>query len=142
MAKYPGLGTDLKLSDGNFQIGVNGDVQLCEGGECLVQGVAHRLMTPREGLFYDLAFGLRIFDYLHGDGTELEQLDFCQAVRDQLKLEPRIRYGTGACEVLEWTSKQVWFQVTFVHIEETNASNLVLGANLDNMALVVGGVNV
>lgn len=142
MTDYPGLGTDIELdSDGNFALGASGDLMLVAGEACLLQGVQHRLITPLGNLFYDVLFGLDIYRYLHGDDTDLARFEFCEAVKDQLQLEPRIRQGSESCEVLDWTDETIRLQVSFTHIKGTTPTNLVLNANLTDMSVVIEGVN-
>jgi len=141
MADNPGLGTDLKLdSSGNFIIDGTGDLTLIEDEACLLQGVQHRLITPLGNLFYDALFGLDIFAYLHGDDSELTRFEFCELVREQLRLEPRIRQGSESCDVVDWTDSEIGLKISFTHIEATTPSNLILNANLTDMSVVVKGV--
>lgn len=138
MANYPGLGTDIELdSSGNFVLTANGDLSIIEDEKCLVQGVKHRLLTPLSNLFYDSSFGLDIYKYLHGDSDELTRLEFIEEVKEQLRLEPRIKQGTEDCKVLEWDDSKIVFSVSFTPIEMTTPKNLVLYANLEDMEIII-----
>ncbi len=141
MADNPGLGTDLKLdSNGNFIISGTGDLTVFQGTGVLTQGIVHRLITPQAGLFYDLAYGLDLSEFVHRDNTALEQLDFIRIVKDQLNQEPRVRTGTGSCRVLAWGSDSVDFEISYVDIEGTRPENLVLNANMEDMTIIIKGV--
>ncbi len=138
MANYPGLGTDIELDNyGNFILSATGDLTVVDAERCLIQSVKHRFLTPKGNLFYDPEFGFDVYKYLHSDSDELTKLEFMEEVKEQLRMEPRIREGSENCEILSWNENSIVFKVSFVPIEMTTPVNLVLYANLVDMELIL-----
>lgn len=140
MTNYPGLGTDIELDiNGNFVVDTTGDLQITQDEKCILQGVRHRITTPNSSLFYDVLYGFDFYKYLHIDNDELTQDEFCEDVKNQLRLEPRVKQGTEDCEVLSWNENSIRFMISFVPIEMTTPINLVLNANMTDMSIIVEG---
>lgn len=124
--QIPQLGTDIHLDRiGQFLITAGGDTDLCGDETCLMQDVVHRLTTPLGGLFYDPAYGLDIYRFLHMDGSPLSRYELCQSVREQLQLEPRILRDSIQVSVLRWDAKSVHLAIQFAWIDGTTPANLV-----------------
>ncbi|MFR9190084.1 MAG: DUF2634 domain-containing protein [Anaerotruncus massiliensis (ex Togo et al. 2019)] len=64
--------TDIRLTD-DWQLtqAADGDAPLCSGLDCLYQNIALEALTQPGDLFYDLAFGWGLYDFIQSEDSEL-----------------------------------------------------------------------
>lgn len=80
--------TDIRLTD-DWQLtqAADGDAPLCSGLDCLYQNIALEALTQPGDLFYDLAFGWGLYDFIQSEDSELTRLEIAQ--RPRLRLQKR-----------------------------------------------------
>lgn len=81
--------TDIKLTKGEITLG-NGDLELIEGGACVVQNLITRLSTDKGALFYAPDFGEGLLRFLHSPADEKTILDLEGALSEALRTQPYV----------------------------------------------------
>ena len=74
--------TDIRLSD-EWQLtqAADGDAPLCSDLECLYQNIILEALTQPGDLFYDLAWGWGLYDFIQSEDDELTRLEIAQRAR-------------------------------------------------------------
>lgn len=133
MSDYAYLGTDIAV-DLSASVG---DLDLVTGKNCLTQDIYLRLTTPRGDLWCHTDYGIDLYRFLHMEGTEINQLDFVQAIEEEIGKDPRIDIDTINVEIVSWTGYVAKVKVSFTALGETNPINLVLGYDLSTLSIEV-----
>lgn len=78
--------TDIRLSD-EWQLtqAADGDAPLCSDLECLYQNIILEALTQPGDLFYDLAWGWGLYDFIQSEDDELTRLEIAQRARTGLQ---------------------------------------------------------
>lgn len=78
--------TDIRLSDEWLLTqAADGDAPLCSDLECLYQNIILEALTQPGDLFYDLAFGWGLYDFIQSEDDELTRLEIAQRARTGLQ---------------------------------------------------------
>ena len=134
-------GQDILLGDAlQAVVAANGEAVLSDGLQTVLQDVKLRLFTPLGSLFYDVAFGSLIHEFVKDEDTELTRQALCAEVETRLNEEPRIVPETPQCEVLSWDPDGVTLKASFLLIDETHPFNLVFRVGGD-LTEVIADVN-
>ncbi|MCR4443482.1 MAG: DUF2590 family protein [Peptococcaceae bacterium] len=120
------LGTDISLVDMDFVVKADGDIDMVSGRECLAQDLKHMVLSDAG-----------IQQYLKDEATEINKLDFQQAIVMLLETDPRVVPGTAACEVSTWERDNIQATASFQPIDDGNPMNLVLGYDLTGFTVEV-----
>ena len=84
--------TDIRLSDEWLLTqAADGDAPLCSDLECLYQNIILEALTQPGDLFYDLAFGWGLYDFIQSEDDELTRLEIAQRARTGLQRREVIR---------------------------------------------------
>ncbi|MGL4677666.1 MAG: DUF2634 domain-containing protein [Brevinema sp.] len=80
---------DIRILDGELAL-TQGDFELVEENECLLQDIRNKLITEFGSLFYDKKYGIGILRYIHNSQEELTLLKLKQEILHTLKQDHRI----------------------------------------------------
>lgn len=120
------LGTDVRISNGEFMATPTGDLQLVSGLSCVVQDIKHRLISPADALFLHPGWGADLVRFIHAQGDPLIRLDLQQAVQEGLESDPRVEAGSASTEVLSWERDHIRVRASCRIIGEANPLNLIM----------------
>lgn len=133
------FGADIAF-DFDFITQPTGDVEMVAGRKCLLQDLQHRLMTAKGDLWSHPDYGTEIYEFLHDEATEINQLDLEQAIATAVEQDPRIVSGSAQAEVLVWERDKIRVRVACQPIDGGNPLNLVLQYGITEItAEVVSG---
>jgi hypothetical protein len=99
MADYAYLGTDISI-DLSASVG---DLDLITGKSCLTQDIFLRLTTPRGDLWCHTGYGIDLYRFLHAEASKINQLDFIQAIEEEIIKDPRVDPDSINVEIVNWT---------------------------------------
>lgn len=119
-------GTDIAIHEGDVVPLPAGDLEPVQGVSCLAQDLAHRLDTPRGGLWLHPGYGFDIQRFVHLNASPAHVLDFELSVAEEVEQDPRVEPGTAKCQVLGWDRERIRFRLTCKPIADPNPMNLVL----------------
>lgn len=133
------LGVDIGF-DEDFITLPTGDVETVDGRKCLLQDIRHRLITPRGDLWAHPEYGVRVYEFLQDEDTEINRLDLQQMIAGEIEQDPRVVPGSASVEVISWDRDRIRLRATFQPVDDGNPINLVLGYSLMEItAEVVSG---
>ncbi|NDY73990.1 baseplate assembly protein [Desulfobacter hydrogenophilus] len=136
------FGQDIRL-DENMQamVAANGELYLTDGVDTGCQDIKLRLFTPLGSLFYDNAFGSKVYLWVKDENHLAGRLAFCGEVVRRMRMDPRVVPGSEACSILSWDHTGITAAVSWRFIDVTHAQNLVIEVGTDNMEMVIKDVS-
>lgn len=127
MADLAFLGVDLLLDDaGELALGPDGDLVEADPVTTVVQDVISRLSTRRGGLWYRPDFGSILPELISAEVTTPTLLAIEQALREELRGEPRLVHDQTAVEVQQLDRERLAIRLTLRVVGSAVATSLVL----------------
>jgi len=108
------LGVDFSFDeDGDFVVSSNGDFELAEGHDCLIQDVMDRLRSVPGELWGHKKFGNDTATMLGEPDTELNRVRAVRGIRVALQQEERIDPETINVELIDYSTEAKLFKIEF-----------------------------
>ena len=124
--------TDIELDDDcNFVIASDGDAQIIQGIECVLQDVKDELMTYIGNLFYDETYGGKLIKFVNRPNNEINRIELTQNIEEIVSRNEMVEPESIECDVIQWDLKQIVLYISFFIDKQQQALNVEIGENIN-----------
>lgn len=110
--------TDIRIVDGDFSVGPDGDLETVSGLECLIQDIRHEAMTYPGDLFYEPTYGFGLQDFIQRQITDVNRDELINRMTEKLLKNERIEPDSVEVLAQSWTLESITTHVKFSAFDE------------------------